>query len=260
MRLTWVPRASVAAGRLLRLRRRPIRWRRSTETEVDPADAAPAEPDANAAASRPAPPPTAGRHSQGLARRVRRDPQRRLGRRPAGIDALPNDPLKPCRQGGALSPPRVRPRSSWRRSWPCSPKRPTCPRPSSCSAWRWPAAPLEPPAIIWPRADRLAGQRAAPRQDPAGRRATPSPTQLRLALEPLVKVDDGGRRRSRFTGRAARCCRSKPGPRPPSAWPGFISSAAAMPMPAASPTRAAPARPATGRRRPPGSPASRRGG
>ncbi len=115
------------------------------------------------------------------------------------------------------------------------------------------------PAIYWPRPTVSLG--SAPRRGktrPVGGR-----TRRRSAAAGDRAAGQGrrrGRRRGAVPDGACRPCRSRRGRRPPIASPGCILSADATPTPAASPTRAAPARPANGPPRRPGFPASRPGG
>ena len=79
---------------------------------------------------------------------------------------------------------------------------------------------IEPPAIIWPRPTVSLG--SAPRRGKTRPvEGEPAADALRLALEPLVKVDDGAGAEALFLRHCQRCP-MKRGPRPPSGSPGFI--------------------------------------
>jgi hypothetical protein len=117
---------------------------------------------------------------------------------------------------------------------------------------------IEPPAIIWPRATVALG--SAPRRGKTrpveGELAA---DELRLAIEPLVKVDDGASAETLFLTALPNLsfeARAEAAQRV--AW--MYLSAGATPTPGASPIMAVLAQPATGRPRPPGSPGSRPGG
>ena len=199
-------------------------------------------PDAvrGAAASRPAGHP-ADRRPQGLARRVLRRSAAANGKRARpGIAALPDDALKPFARAElytAKGSPKVELQALLR---PCSPRRPSCPRPSSSLRLALAAArPANCRRSPGRGAHRSARQRAAPRMPRPVSRASPRPTSCGPRSSRWSRSMTG-RGRSAVPASAADCCRSKRGPKPRIGSPGSITSAAATPTPAAWPIRGRP--------------------
>ena len=87
----------------------------------------------------------------------------------AGHRRAPRRPAQARRQGRALSPPRDRRGSNWRRCSRCSLRRPTCPRPTSSQRMAVARGAIEPPRIAYARPIVFLG--SAPRRQ----RARPSP-------------------------------------------------------------------------------------
>ena len=191
---------------------------RPARPDAADADASPCARPAGAAApaapARRRRPSSADRHPERLARRVRRDPRRRLGgrRRPASQRSRPTS-AEARSPRPSFTPPRARRRSSSARSWPArrgarpAPGRAACAH-GDAAARSTAAADHAAPAVGRPRHARRAAAR------PGRSQGEPAADALRAALEPLVKVDDAAERRSAAARSMRRCCRSRRGPKP----------------------------------------------
>jgi len=106
-----------------------------------------------------------------------------------GIDALPNDPLKPYAQA-ELFTARGSPKVELGSILAVLSEAPELPQAEQLARMAVARGAIEPPAIIWPRATVALG--SAPRRGKTRPvEGEPAADALRLALEPFVKVDDG---------------------------------------------------------------------
>ena len=106
-----------------------------------------------------------------------------------GIDALPNDPLKPYAKA-ELYTAKGSPKVEMGPILALLAEAPELPQAEQLARMAMTRGAIEPPAIIWPRATVALG--SAPRRGktrPVD--GEPAADELRLAIEPLVKVDDG---------------------------------------------------------------------
>ncbi|HTK57954.1 MAG TPA: lytic transglycosylase domain-containing protein [Sphingomicrobium sp.] len=106
-----------------------------------------------------------------------------------GIDALPNDPLKPYAKA-ELFTAKGSPKVELGSILAVLSEAPELPQAEQLARMAVARGAIEPPAIIWPRATVALG--SAPRRGKTRPvEGEPAADALRLALEPFVKVDDG---------------------------------------------------------------------
>lgn len=106
-----------------------------------------------------------------------------------GIDALPNDPLKPYAKA-ELYTAKGSPKVEIGPILALLAEAPELPQAEQLARMAMTRGAIEPPAIIWPRATVALG--SAPRRGKTRPvQGEPAADELRLAIEPLVKIDDG---------------------------------------------------------------------
>ena len=173
----------------------------ATPTEQPAAAEPPATP-AQPAQPAPPPPPPSG-HPQGLARRASAPSTRGLGSGAGWDRRAAQRPAEALARAELFTAKGFAARSSWRRSLPLLAEAPELPQAEQLQRLAMAARRDRAAGRSTGRARpcRWAARRAAAR--PARSAASPPPTQLRLALEPLVKVDDAAGAEALFLTSAA---------------------------------------------------------